>query len=401
MPSDRQSDRAAAARGAERRDGTTSARASGRASGRATLRDVADRAGVSTSTASLVFSGKGPVAGATAERVREAATRLGYAGPDPLASSLRNGRAGVVGVVVEGRLLHAFRDPFAVGVIDGLVQVLDTVPTGMLLVAQDTTDPAKAVAQLAALALDAVVFPLCGPAVNPVMAPLAARGIPMVGAGSPEGADIAHVRIDEAGASAEATRHVVDLGHRRVAMVAMPLTAPPAAQWVGDPTGPAAPGQNRGGACTVSPARLAEATYSDARDRVLGFQEVVGRAAPIIETAFADVEHGRVAGDLLLDLPPGQRPTAVVAQSDLLAAGVIRAAEERGLRVPQDLSVVGFDGIDLPWLDGTLTTVDQEAQAKGRLLGEVTAAALRGEPVHDVVHPTVLRVGTTTAPPRR
>ena len=72
---------------------------------RATLRDVADRAGVSTSTASLVFSGKGPVAPETAERVRAAAVQLGYAGPNPLASSLRHGRAGVVGVIVEGRLL--------------------------------------------------------------------------------------------------------------------------------------------------------------------------------------------------------------------------------------------------------------------------------------------------------
>ena len=85
---------------------------------RPTLRDVARRAGVSTSTASLVFSGKGPVATATAERVRTAATDLAYAGPDPLASSLRQGRVGTVAVVVEGPLRYAFHDPFALAVLD-------------------------------------------------------------------------------------------------------------------------------------------------------------------------------------------------------------------------------------------------------------------------------------------
>ena len=72
-----------------------------------TLRDVAERAGVSISTASLVFSGRGPVAPPTAERVRAAATFLGGAGPDPLASSLRQGRAGAVAVNVEERLRDA------------------------------------------------------------------------------------------------------------------------------------------------------------------------------------------------------------------------------------------------------------------------------------------------------
>ncbi len=348
--------------------------------GRVTLRDVADAAGVSVSTASLVFSGKGPVSDTTAERVRSAAETLGYAGPDPLASSLRQGRAGVVGVVVEGRLLHAFRDPFAVSVLDGLAQVLDTVPAGMLLLAQDPEDYGKTVGQLAGLALDAVVFALCGPRVNPVVDLLAARGVPMVGAGSPADSRVVRVTVDEEGATAAATRHLLDLGHRRLGMVAMPLSP-------GTPGGP------------VDDARVAAATYPDALGRVLGFRQTAPDDAPIVEAVEPDVDHGRVAAGRLLDLPPEVRPTGIVAQSDLLAAGVIRCAEERGLRVPEDVSVVGFDGIALPWLPGTLTTIEQEGQAKGRRLGELVAAALRGEPVHDVVHPTRLRVGTTTAPP--
>ena len=75
-----------------------------------------------------------PVATATAERVRAAAAELGFAGPNPLASSLRQGRAGAIGVLVDGRLQMAFRDPFAIAVLDGLAEELEAIPTGMLIV---------------------------------------------------------------------------------------------------------------------------------------------------------------------------------------------------------------------------------------------------------------------------
>ena len=114
---------------------------SARGQARPTLRDVAERAGVSVSTASLVYSGKGPVAETTADRVRRAASDLGFTGPNPLGSSLRQGRAGAIGVLVEGRLRMAFRDPFAIAVLDGLAEELERVPTGMLLIGQPADAP--------------------------------------------------------------------------------------------------------------------------------------------------------------------------------------------------------------------------------------------------------------------
>ena len=144
---------------------------------RPTLRDVARLAGVSTSTASLVFSGKGPVAVSTAERVRAAAADLAYAGPDPLASSLRRGRVGTVAVVVEGPLRYAFHDPFALAVLDGLAEELDAAGRTMLLVAQPLDDPERAVAQLATQAVDAAVYPLCGNRDNPLVEHLIRRGL--------------------------------------------------------------------------------------------------------------------------------------------------------------------------------------------------------------------------------
>jgi DNA-binding LacI/PurR family transcriptional regulator len=347
---------------------------------RPTLRAVAQAAGVSTSTASLAFSGRGSIAPQTVERVHAAAQRLGYAGPDPLASSLRHGRSGVVGVVVEGRLLHAFRDPFAVSVLDGLSQVLDGIPAGMLLIAQPAGNPERAITQLAATALDAVVFSLCGPDSNPAVDHLAARGIPMLADGAPSDPRVVQLALDNRGATAMAARHLRGLGHTRVAHVMMPL----------------APESRTG---LTSPDDVAQAVFVDARDRASGFLDVFGASDLLTTTAVPDVEHGARAARLLLDRPRPQRPTGIVAQSDLLAAGVVRAAEELGLRVPDDLSVTGFDGVDLPWFPGTLTTIDQQGVAKGRRLGALLQRLLDGERPRDELQPTTLRLGTTTAPP--
>ena len=93
-------------------------------------------------------------------------------------------------------------------------------------------------------------------------------------------------------------------------------------------------------------------------------------------------------------------PTAIIAQSDLLAAGVIRAAEELGLRVPDDLSVVGFDGVRVDGLDYDLTTLVQPSQAKGRAAGEAVVRMLAGEHPASVTFTSTFHRGATTAPPR-
>ncbi len=349
---------------------------------RATLKAVAERAGVSLSTASLVFSGRGPVAVPTAERVRRAAGELGYTGPDPRAASLRNGRSGVVGVVVEDRLIHAFRDPFAITLLDGLAEVLDAIPTGLLLVAQSPEHGDRALAHVAAMPLDALVFSLCGYASRDLVEHGAARGIPMAGTGMPADRRVHRVEIDERAAQAAVTTHLRELGHTRLGHLTMPL----------DGRG-RAPGRRSVAAATTG-------AHTVSRDRVLGFVDAAGRRPLIVEARAADIESGREAARLLLEVPAADRPTGVVAQSDLLAVGVIRAAHDLGLRVPQDLSVTGFDGIALPWFDGTLTSVDQHGQAKGRALGEVVRGLLDGSRQRVLTRvPTDLRLGTTTAPP--
>lgn len=346
---------------------------------RVTLRSVASRAGVSVSTASLVFSGKGAVATDTRNRVRHAAEELGYRGPDPLASSLRRGRSGVVAVVVEERLLFAFRDPYAVSRLDGLASVLDEIPASMLLVSQPDVDVAGTVARLAASAIDAAVFFGYGPSDGPVLDALLARGVPLVAMDTPVAEGVVRVGVDDRAASAEATRHLLDLGHERVGHVLMPCeddaevgSVRPAGDW----------------ACR---------RYTTVRQRLAGVIDAAGPDVPTVRATSSDVEAGRAAGGAILDLP--DRPSAVVAQSDTLAVGVIRAALERGLAVPRDLSVVGFDGIVQSWWPGRLTTVEQPAAGKGRAAGALVREMLAGRRPDNVRLPTRLRVGDSTAPP--
>lgn len=357
---------------------------------RPTLKDVAARAGVSLSTASLAFSGRGPVAEATIERVRVAAEDIGYAGPDPVASSLRAGRCGVVAVIVEAPLASALRDPYALQVLDGLADELGREGLGLLLLAQDPQDLDELTSRVSTMAMDAAVFPFCGPAENPLVDALSGRGIPLFATGAPDHPTLVQLTTDEAAAQSLAVSHLFGLGHTRIGHITLPLSP-------GAATGP------------VDRDAIDGAAYPDAKGRALGFLATMPRTGAddpgtsttttLIQSSTPDLAEGEAAARLLLDRPVGERPTAIVAQSDLLAAGALRAAAALGLGVPEDLSVTGYDGVDLPWLDHTLTTIVQPGTDKGRRLGQMVRSALSGEMPVTETFEVALRIGTTTAPP--
>ncbi|WP_214404428.1 LacI family DNA-binding transcriptional regulator [Pseudonocardia lacus] len=345
---------------------------------RPTLADVAARAGVSASTASLAFSGSPRVAEATRERVLTAAADIGYAGPDPIAASLRRGRSGVIGAFVGERLRYAFRDPVAAQLLDGIAEVLGAHGVGLLLLAGDEGRPAPEL--ISRMPLDAAIFATCGLEDDPAMSALRARGVPVVAVEGPDVDGVVLIDVDDLGGTRELARHLHDLGHRRVAQVVMPLR-------LDGTRGP------------VDPARRARLHYRDVRQRMLAVEDVFG-AVPTLETASNAVDEGAMAGRALLDAPAGQRPTAIVAQSDVLAAGVLRAAADLGLDVPGDVSVVGFDGADLHWLGSTvLTTVVQPSDEKGRAAADAAMELVAGRTPADVLLPVRLRIGTTTGPP--
>lgn len=352
--------------------------------GRPTLADVASAAGVSVSTASLAFSGAGPIASETRAKVHQAAQRLGYAGPNPLGRSLRSGRSGIVGVVIGDQLRRSFRDPVSVQVLDGLVGTLGPLGLGVLLIPalDPDRDPAEAAELdplLASAPMDVAVLIWGARREDANLAALQRRGVPVVIGEGPEIEGMALVGIADQQGTADLARYLTSLGHTRIATVTLPLCHP---RQTGIPT----------------PDRLARMDWAPARHRLQGLADA-GVEPIVVEASASLVEEGRAAGHLLLDVP--EPPTAVVAQSDLLAAGVLLAARELGLRVPEDVSVAGFDGLDLPWLSpDVLTTVVQPLSAKGQAIGHAVQQVLAGEVPPPVRMDVELRIGTTTAPPR-
>lgn len=360
---------------------------------RPTLADVARSAGVSVSTASLAFSGAGPIAETTREKVLAAARRLDYAGPNPLGRQLRSGRSGIVGVLLGGALGRSFREPVAVQTLDGLVSTLAELGLGVLLLPASTpagappataaTTPAPPAAPLTATAAMDVAVLLWGanPSDEDLLA-LERRDIPVINVEGPPVAENPTVAVEDRAGFRMLAEHLAGLGHSRVATVALPF--------------------DRSRTFGIADEnRLAAIELDLVRRRLEGLRDGGLEPSVVYEAARSQVEDGIEAGKVLLGLGRRDRPSAVVAQSDALAAGVVLAARELGLDVPGDVSVTGFDGIDLPWLgEVVLTTVAQPLAAKGAAIGRMVEALLAGERPESVTIDVELRIGTTTAPPR-
>ncbi len=345
---------------------------------RATLADVARVAGVAASTASVVFSGRGPVAEATRRKVLAAAADLGYAGPDPRAAALRHGRSGIVAVVFDDYLRVAFLDPVKTMLMDGLADAVAPLGAGLLLL-RDAETGERAGPTLTSAPLDAAVLVGCSDELRPTVATLRRRGVPIVVVEADVAEDVVTIALDNHVAHREAARHLRGLGHQSVAVVTLPANAERRPGFLGDDD---------------------PIDYAVTRERLAGVREEYPDA-PAYATTASSIDEGLAAGRVLFGphVPPVDRPTAVIAQSDLLAAGVIRAAQEAGLRVPEDLSVVGFDGIRV---DGIapyeITTLVQDATGKGRAAGVAIEAMLNGTPAASLVLTCEFRVGNTTGP---
>jgi DNA-binding LacI/PurR family transcriptional regulator len=340
---------------------------------RPTLAAVAARAGVSVSTASLVFSGRGPVSDVTRERVLAAAAALDYAGPDPTARSLRRGSTGVIGVVTEDSLVDSFRDPMNLALLDGIGEQLGDERLGLLVIPR-VSDPGI---DLAAAPVDAAILLGCSTDVAPAVAALRQRRVPVVAIEAVPMGDVVAIDLDNREATRRGAEHLHELGHRRVAIVTLPLDS----------------ARTRG---EVTPERVTGSAAHTTLERLAGARAVFP-GAPARSAAGSTVEEGsRVARELLESTP---RPTAIIAQSDLLAVGVLRVAEQLGLEVPRDLSVLGFDGVRLEGATPhVLTTLVQPAVEKGRAAAAAVLAELAGQPGRAVLLHCELRVGTTTGP---
>jgi DNA-binding LacI/PurR family transcriptional regulator len=236
------------------------------------------------------------------------------------------------------------------------------------------------------VALDGAVVYSCDPTVSDVDW-LLRRGLPLVFVDQDPVEGITSVNVDDRGGARAAAQHLIDLGHRRVAIMTAALGG--VLGVLGDPL-----------------EDLARSKHAS-RERLLGYLDVLAAAGvtPVVHRqGHSDDEAAYVAA---LGLLAGDdRPTGVLCFSDVIAHGVVRAAEELGLEVPRDLSVVGFDDSPLARrLRPHLTTVRQDVAEKGRVsaaeLRRTMAAVSEGvtAEVDRIVLPTELVVRDSTAPP--
>jgi DNA-binding LacI/PurR family transcriptional regulator len=333
------------------------------------IEEVAQRAGVSKATVSRALSGRGYVSPVTKERVERAASDLGYV-VSSNASSLVTGRTNNVGVIIP-----TINQWFFGSVIEGIERALLDAGYDLLLYNIDKQrDMRRSVFEyyLVRKRVDAII------AVTVELSPeetesLVSLGKPIVGIGG-EMAGLPTLSIDDLAVARLATDHLIALGHRRIVHV--------------------------GG--------LAEddTDFRMRHNRRLGFRTSLEAAgipwdpALFIPTDF-DIIGGHAAGRQLLG-DPRTRPTAIFAAADEIAIGVILAARELGLTVPDDVSVIGIDDHPLADMFG-LTSIEQDPAAQGERAVEMILAALRGEAPPTAEHltlPSKLRIRTSTSVPR-
>ena len=355
-----------------------------RAQGNVTLTTVATAVGVSPTTVSNAYNRPHKLSPALRERILQAARDLGYPGPNPAAATLRRGRAGSMGLLFGEALTYAFQDPGAVEFLRGLAEGTARHNTVLQLIAAlDAQGQEGAAALLANAIVDGlVVWTL--PDRHPLLRLARERNIPLVIHGGPQLDGIPFVGMDDRAAARAVAEHLLALGHRSLAVVSQPF-------------GPSRRARHR------DPARIGRPRYRVTRERLAGYRAAADAAVAldIYEVAVNSRDEGRRAALALLQADP--RPTAVLAMSDELALGATAAARELGLRVPDDLSVVGWD--DSPSArasDPALTTVRQSLHEQGRICARLLIAATRGEiAADDLVHlaPWQFIARDSTGPP--
>ncbi|MFI1004659.1 LacI family DNA-binding transcriptional regulator [Streptomyces galbus] len=310
---------------------------------RPTLEAVAARAGVSRATVSRVVNGGDGVREPLVERVRQAVEELGYV-PNQAARSLVTRRHDAVAVVIAEPEARVFADPFFALQLRGISKELTAHDNQLvLLLTEGRDDHARVARYLAGGHVDgALVFSLHLD--DPLPGLIQGAGVPTVFGGRPGWSDgraadtgpTLYVDSDNRGGARDAVRHLAALGRTRIAHITGPLD------------------------------------QTSAADRLDGYRDVMGDADPglVAESDFTPAGGERAMRDLL-----DRRPDldALFAANDLTAAGALRVLRERGLRVPEDVAVVGFDDM-LPVAEQTdppLTTVRQDIEEMGRLMARL------------------------------
>ncbi|TKG71617.1 LacI family DNA-binding transcriptional regulator [Prauserella endophytica] len=331
---------------------------------RPTMEDVAARAGVSRALVSLVLNNSPKVSDRRRQAVLTAADELGYQ-PHVMARALASRTSTVLGVMVSD-----LRNAFFADVIEGLEGAAREAGFELVLNSGSRSPGREKAALRNLLSFHPAGVVLLSPVLPASAIEAAARTCPvvLVSRGS-RLSTVDTVNDDGVAGSVLAVEHLISLGHRRIAHL-------------------------DGGTATTAAARRRGYRLA---------MKAHGLTPVVLPSEHTDTAGEKAVRHLLDTVPRAERPTALFCGNDFNAFGAISALEEEGLRIPEDISVVGYDNTSFSALRRvSLTTVDQPRLEMGRLAIEALLERVRGErtaPARHLLHPSLVPRGTTGAPP--
>jgi LacI family transcriptional regulator len=308
-----------------------------------TMEHVAERAGVSLSTVSRILNGSATVSETKRRAVDKAVAELGFV-PNPMARGLAGGRTFSVGVVTQ-----SIDSPFYGVALRGIEEELAQASYSPLFVSGhwNADEESRCIDMLRARRVDGIIV-LTGRLSNAVLN-RCARDLPVVATGRSVKAasNFYSLYFDNVAGGRLATEHLLALGHRRIAFIA------------------------------------GNADHPDANERLHGYRTALETAGIAFDPALVTMgmfheESGRMAMEELLDR--GRPFTALFAANDQMALGACLALNQRGIRIPQDISLIGFDDlIASRYSMPPLTTIHHPAYELGQLAAHAMLSLLRGE----------------------
>lgn len=316
---------------------------------------------------SAAFNDPDHLNGATVARILATARRLGYA-PNPHARALQSRRAGVLGVLFPQPIATVFANPFFAAFLEGVGEVTDHRGIGLL-----TVSPLEGSLERAIASAPVDGFVILGlDERHQAVAPLVKRGVPFVIVDG-DAHTVSSVNVDDEAGAHAAAEHLLSRGHRDVVILGF-----------------------------EGPERLEDIRGGVGGRRLRGYRRAfLQHGLRLRENALLRAPVTLAGGDAAFDKmwQSGRRPTAMLAVSDIMALGALRAARRLELRVPEDLEVFGFDDIALAAVSQpALSTVHQPIAEKGRVATQLLMRELdEGGPRERIVLRTELRLRDSTS----